>query len=206
MVIAWALLGLAHAQSTTPNEQEIQRLERDIERMEREQEALVQQIKRELQRKEDSPRKEELKAKLALIERSMRAPQDRYISPSSKLTPAMAAYYERMKRRLEDCGTRHFPNRDGAKVHGAASVAVTLDRGGRLVSTEVLRSSGELVVDRHIPKLVSASAPFGAIPAELDRAGRPPIRHLVVVSEFAFTRDEAPPPDSIPESERCRWK
>lgn len=201
LAVALAPIGtaLAHAETAAPN------VEQKIQRMEKDQEALLRKLQRDIQSMEDSPRKEELKARLNEIERRIRAPQDLYVSPNSKFTPLMAAYYERMKRRLEDCGTRHFPMRNAQKLHGRATAAITLDRRGRLVKTDIVDSSGERLIDRHIPKLVAASAPFGDLPAEIVVDRSRPYRNLIVVTQFAFTRDEKPLPDDLPEAERCRW-
>lgn len=197
--VAPALIGPAHAESGVPGpEQKILRLERD-------QEALLRKLKQDIQGMEDSPRKGEFKARIEEIERRIRAPQDLYISPSSRLTPQMTAYYARMSGRLEDCGTRHFPAHNGQKLHGKAVVGMTLDRHGRLIKTEVLDSSGERLIDVHIPKLVAASAPFGDVPDDvvLDQQG--PFRNLVVVTRFDFERDDKPLPDPLPEADRCKW-
>ena len=198
-VIVPAVIALARADNAVLSAQQ------KNHRLEREQEALVQKLKRDVQAMEDSPRKEEFITKIAEMERRIREPQDLYVSPTSKFTPSMATYYQSMRRRLEDCGTRHFPIRDGIKLHGTAFAAITLNRSGALIASEVLESSGDPLIDLQVAKIVVASAPFGAAPSDVIR-NRPGLyRHLVVLQRFTFLRNDKPLPEDIPESERCRW-
>jgi protein TonB len=199
-IFVLAMAAFAHAESTVPSP------EQNIQRMKRDQEALLRKLKPRIQKMEDSPRKEEFKARIEEIEQRLRAPQDLYVAPNSKLTSPMKIFYERMRRRIEDCGTRHFPVRDGQKLHGKAVVAITLSHDGQLLKTEVVNSSGERLIDGHIPKLVAASAPFGDIPANVMLDQRGSYKNLVVVVLFVFTRGDKPLPDDSPEAERCRWE
>jgi protein TonB len=194
---------LARAEGTAASSEE------QIQRMEKEQENLLREITEQLQDMEDSPRKRKIKAVAEEIKRRIRAQQaDRpqlFVTPNSKLTPAMRAYYERMSLRLMDCGTRHFPMRDGRKLHGKGIVQIRLDRHGQVIKTEIATSSNENLIDQQIPKIVAATAPFGDLPDQIlaDRADH--YNSVSIVTAFSFERDDQPIAD-LPKEERCKWK
>ncbi len=175
-----------------------------IAELEKAQRAMIQDLKRQLAEMPESVRKQRLRARIADIEGRANLPRDLYISPSAKMSAPMRTYYERMKMRIEDCGTRHFPSQDGRKLYGQGVVGITLANDGSVIQADVLQSSQDKALDEHMLKLVHASAPFGTPPARPMADGSPVYRRLVVITGFDFNRD-SDKPAPVPTQERCKW-
>lgn len=176
-----------------------------LEQLEREQAKLRKRITEQLDQMDDGPRREELKGLLAEIERRMINSRKLYLAPSARMTEEMKIYHARLIRRIEDCGTRNFPKENGKSIYGKGLMAVTLDRAGKAVETEILESSGSKALNSHMARIVRASSPFGPIPKQVRAEGEQPFELLVVLTRFDFTHDAGPTQD-LDEKERCRWK
>jgi protein TonB len=176
-----------------------------IEQLQESQMRLLAQVRREVaklpppdpQREQGSPedraeeeRRRQLLQLLAEIERRVNEdsakPRRRYISPATR-EEVYALYYDQLRRKIEDRGTRNFPEHQGRKLYGDLTMNVTVDALGRVVETEVVRSSGQPVLDRYAVAIVKAAAPFG----EFTTAMRRKADQLVITSRFRFTRDES---------------
>ena len=112
-------------------------------------------------------------------------PKKRYISPATR-EEVYALYYDHLRRKIEDRGTRNFPENQGKKLYGELTMNVTVDAEGRVVDTEVVRSSTSKVLDRRAVAIVNAAAPFGRFTAPMRRKAD----QLVITSRFRFTREE----------------
>ena len=98
-----------------------------------------------------------------------------------------AIYYDSLRRKIEERGTRNFPEYRGKKLYGELVMNMTVDAIGRVIETEIVRASGSRELDRRAVAIVQAAAPFGAFsPAMRAKADQ-----LVITSRFRFTRDEA---------------
>jgi protein TonB len=97
-----------------------------------------------------------------------------------------AMYYDQLRRRIEDRGTRDFPEHQGRKLYGELTMNVTIDARGRVVEAEVVRPSKSRLLDKRAVAIVQAAAPFGnfssAMKAQADQ--------IVVTSRFRFTRED----------------
>ena len=126
---------------------------------------------------------------LAEIERRINTessrPKKRYISPATREV-VYAAYYDQMRRAIEDKGTANFPTLAGQKLYGELTMVVTLDHHGRIVSTDIADSSDNPALDRRALAIVHSAAPFGAFSGAMRRQAD----QLVVVSRFRFTRED----------------
>ena len=111
-------------------------------------------------------------------------PKKRYVSPATR-EEAYAIYYDQMRRKIEDRGTRNFPESQGHKLYGELTMNITVDAQGRVVETEVVQPSNSRVLDRRAVAIVRAAAPFGAFSADMRRK----VDQLVITSRFKFTRD-----------------
>jgi periplasmic protein TonB len=171
----------------------------------RQQWQLLDEKKHQVGRMEPGPRRDELLRLLSEIESRMRSqPHVLYIPPASNLTPEMAAYYTRMMRRLEDCGTRNFPSRGGASVHGGGSISISIDSSGNLVKSEILKSSGIAQVDLHMINVARATSPFGPVPEKPIRSAIRPYTEIVMLTNFDFGHS-ADSSEPLPTSEQCKW-
>lgn len=112
-------------------------------------------------------------------------PKRRYVSPATR-EEVYAQYYDQLRRKVEERGTRNFPEHQGKKLYGDLTMNVTVDALGRVVETEIVRSSGTPVLDRYAVAIVRAAAPYG----EFTGAMRRQAEQLVITSRFRFTRDE----------------
>ena len=175
-----------------------------IEQMQETQQQLLAQIRRELallpmpdsQRDLGDPneqaqeeRRRQLVQLLAEIEKRINEenarPKKRYISPATR-EEVYAIYYDQLRRKIEARGTRSFPESQGRKLYGELTMNVTVDAQGRVVETEVVRSSGSTLLDRRAVAIVRAAAPFGAFSAAMRRNAD----QMVITSRFRFTREE----------------
>ena len=177
---------------------------KQIEKLQQAQTQLLTQIRRELalmpapdpQRDQGSPDERALEEKrrqliqlLAEIEKRINdenaRPKKRYISPATR-EEVYAIYYDQLRRKIEERGTRNFPEHLGRKLYGELTMNVTVDAQGRVIETEIVRPSGSTVLDKRAVAIVRAASPFGAFSAAMRRQAD----QLVVTSRFRFTRDD----------------
>ena len=112
-------------------------------------------------------------------------PQKRYISPATR-EEAYAAYYDRLRRKIERLGTAAFPVHAGEKLYGELTLALTVNSAGQLLTSEVLKSSGNAQLDRQAQSIAARAGPFERFtPGMLRQA-----EQIVVVSRFTFARDD----------------
>lgn len=141
------------------------------------------------QQRDTEERRRQLLKQLAEIERRINednaSPKKRYVSPATREV-VYAQYYDHLRRRIEERGTRDFPAQQGRKMYGELTMNITVDARGRLLDTEVLAGSGQASLDRQAVAIVRAAAPFGAFTTGMRRQAD----QIVVTSRFRFTRDE----------------
>ena len=140
--------------------------------------------------REQEERRRQLIELLAEIEKRINEenarPKKRYISPATR-EEVYALYYDQLRRKIEDRGTRNFPENQGKKLYGELTMNVTVDADGRVVETEVVRGSGSKVLDR---RAVAIVARRGAVrPLQRRRCARRPTSSSIT-SRFRFTREE----------------
>ena len=177
---------------------------RQIEKLQETQTLLLTQIRHELalmptptpQRDQGSAQDEAQEEKrrqliqlLAEIEKRIQdenvRPKKRYISPATR-EEVYALYYDQLRRKVEDRGTRNFPEYQSKKLYGELTMNVTVDRQGRVVETEIVRTSGNKLLDQRATAIVRAASPFG----DFSTAMRRKADQLVITSRFRFTRED----------------
>jgi len=140
------------------------------------------------ERAQEERRKQLLKL-LAEIEKRINdenaRPKKRYISPATR-EAEYAIYYDALRRRIEDRGTRDFPEQNGRKLYGELTMNITVDAEGRVVEADIVRPSTSRVLDRRALAIVRAASPFGRFSPEMRRQAD----QIVVTSRFRFTRDD----------------
>jgi protein TonB len=112
-------------------------------------------------------------------------PRKRFFSPTTR-EAVFAAYFSELRRAIERRGTLDFPQRDGEKIFGELTMAITVDAAGRVVTTALARSSGDAVLDRHAESVVRRAAPYGPFSAAI----RATADQLVFVARFRFVQTE----------------
>jgi protein TonB len=140
------------------------------------------------QHKAEVERRRQMVDQLAEIEKRVNQenarPKRRYISPATQEVP-YALYYDRYRRRIEEQGTRNFPEAQGRKLYGELVMNVTVDARGRVVETEILRPSANRLLDRRAVAIVKAAAPFGGFTKDMGA-----IDQVVFTARFRFTRED----------------
>jgi protein TonB len=140
------------------------------------------------QRAERERRRQMIK-QLAEIEKRINEenarPRKRYVSPATS-EAVYAVYYDAMRRKIEERGTRDFPEVQGRKLYGELTMNVTVDGAGRVVETEVVRPSQSRLLDQRAVAIVRSAAPFGAFTSAMRREAD----QIVVTSRFRFTRED----------------
>ncbi len=175
-----------------------------IEQLQQAQQQLLTKVRRELallpamdaRHDEGSPserakeeHRRQLVQLLAQIEKRVNEenarPKKRYISPATR-EATYAQYYDRLRRKIEERGTSHFPEQGGKKLYGELTMNVTIDAAGRVIDTEIVRPSNSPVLDRQAIAIVRTAGPFGPFSSRM----RAEVDELVITSRFRFTRED----------------
>ena len=183
---------------------DFEEMQRKMDAMQEQQTQLLTQLRKQLaSMPEPDPRKQsdsgeqmsqeekrrQLLKLLAEIEKRINEensrPKKRYISPATR-EEAYAVYYDALRRKVEDKGTENFPEKDGKKLYGELTMTLTINASGRLLSTEIVQSSGNRTLDRRAEAIARSAEPFGNFSPAMRRQAD----QIVVVSRFRFTRDE----------------
>ena len=139
--------------------------------------------------REQAERRRQLVQLLAEIEKRVNEesarPRKRYISPATREV-VYAQYYDTLRRRVEERGTRDFPVFNGQKLYGELTMNIHVDQRGRVIETDVVAGSGDANLDRRAIAIVRAAAPFGAFTAAMRKGAEV----LVITSRFRFTRED----------------
>ena len=177
---------------------------RRIDHLQAQQQMLLTQLRRELamlpapapqrdptdaREREQEERRRQMLRLLAEIEKRINEenarPKKRYISPAVR-EEVYAQYYDALRRRIEDRGTRDFPEHQGKKLYGELIMNITVDAAGHVVEADVVQSSRSALLDRRAVAIVQAAAPFG----DFSQAMRRNADQIVVTSRFRFTRED----------------
>jgi protein TonB len=177
---------------------------KQIEQLQETQQQLLAQVRRELadlpqpdpkrdrgnpQDSSQEERRRQLLQLLAEIEKRINEenarPKKRYISPATR-EEVYAIYYDQLRRKIEDRGTRNFPEYQGRKLYGELVMIITVDSAGRIVETEVVQASQSKLLDKRAVSIVQAAAPFGTFSAAMKKQAD----QLVIPTRFRFSREE----------------
>ncbi len=178
---------------------------KQIQQLQEQQQQILAQVRRELamlpppdpkrdagnpQASEQEEKRRQLLRQLAAIEKRINEentrPKKRYISPATQET-IYAMYYDALRRKIEDRGTREFPEHQGKKLYGSLVMNITVDAAGRVIEADVVQRSESRVLDRRAIAIVQSAAPFGPFTSAM----RQEADQIVVTSRFKFTREQA---------------
>ena len=108
-------------------------------------------------------------------------PRKRFFSPTTR-EAVFAAYFSDLRHAIEKQGTLDFPQREGEKIFGELTLAITVDAAGRVLATSVARTSGDALLDQHAQAIVRRAAPYGPFSAAI----RATADQRVFVARFRF--------------------
>ncbi|MFM7704781.1 MAG: energy transducer TonB [Rubrivivax sp.] len=192
--------------ATTESGDAAETTQRQVQQLQQEQQMLLAQVRRELamlplpaaparaglspQEREQEERRRQLVRLLAEIEKRIEQenarPRKRYVSPATR-EATYAVYYDALRRRIEERGTRDFPEAQGRKLYGELTMNITVDAEGRVVSAEVVRPSDSRVLDQRALAIVHGAGPYGTFTPQM----RQQADQIVVTSRFRFTRQDS---------------
>ena len=136
----------------------------------------------------EEDRRRQLIKLLAQIERRVNdqnaRPKKRYVSASTQ-GAVYAMYYDCMRQAIEAKGTQDFPTADGNKLYGELTMVITVNHDGKVLATEVVRSSGNRLLDRRAQSIATSATSCG----QFSPAMRREFDQFVMVSRFRFTRE-----------------
>ena len=148
-----------------------------------------QQLQHSAQGRAQEEKRRQLIRLLAEIEKRINEenarPRKRYISPATREV-VYALYYDQLRRKVEDKGTRNFPEAGGKKLYGELVMILTVNHDGRVLSTEIVQGSGNRLLDGRAEAIARAAGPFGPFSPEM----RAKTDQLAVVARFKFTREQ----------------
>jgi protein TonB len=96
-------------------------------------------------------------------------PKRRFIGANAE-EYRFARYVEDWRLKVERIGNLNYPQAARQmKLYGSLQLSVSIRKDGSLENVEVMRSSGQRVLDAAAIKIVEMSAPFSAFPADVKR-------------------------------------
>lgn len=99
-------------------------------------------------------------------EKYAKRPKKKFISSNTK-EYAYAAYMRGWVDRVERVGNLNYPNEARRRgMHGDVLMTVTLNRDGSVKGIEVVKSSGQALLDAAAQRIVRLAAPFPALPVD----------------------------------------
>lgn len=111
-----------------------------------------------------------------------------------------AMYYDSVRRKIEEFGTRNFPSADGKRLYGLVFISIPIYQDGSIYEKDggpvVEKSSGDERLDKAAVAIARNAGPFGSFPKNLRSPDREDV--WVLTAPFNFTKvndeqSEAPP-------------
>jgi protein TonB len=116
-------------------------------------------------------------------------PRKRYVTPSTR-EEVFAIYYDVMRRKIEDKGTRNFPQIGGRPLYGQLILQLTVGFDGNVTETIIEHSSGNPTLDKRAQAIAQSAGPFGVVPPKVQAWGaHAGYNRLSFLQTFTFARD-----------------
>ena len=80
-----------------------------------------------------------------------------------------AQYVEDWRQKIERIGNLNYPDAAKGRHYGSLTLSVIIKANGDLKQVEVIRSSGQTLLDDAARRIVRMSAPFAAFPESIRR-------------------------------------
>ena len=109
-------------------------------------------------------------------------PRKRYIGARVE-EYRFAQYVEDWRQKIERIGNLNYPDAAKGRLYGSLTLSVVIKANGDLKQVEVIRSSGQILLDDAARRIVRMSAPFAAFPESIRRD----IDELDITRTWTFT-------------------
>lgn len=94
-----------------------------------------------------------------------------------------AQYVEDWRQKIERIGNLNYPDAAKGRLYGSLTLSVVIKANGDLKQVEVIRSSGQVLLDDAARRIVRMAAPFAAFPEAIRRD----IDELDITRTWTFT-------------------
>jgi periplasmic protein TonB len=111
-------------------------------------------------------------------------PRKQFVAPSAQAS-RYAAYQDAWRTRIEDIGTRHYPDEARGRIYGSLRITVTVRSDGSLVDIVIDKPSEHAVLNQVARRIVQLASPFPPFPADLTRE----TDMLVITRSWNFVKD-----------------
>jgi len=118
------------------------------------------------------------------IREQQRQPRYHYVGPSAKASE-QAQYLDQWRQKVEQTGTRHYPQQDGKQLYGQLQMTVYIRRDGSLLRAQITQPSDQAALNLAARRIVELAAPFAPLPEQL----APGADVLVITRSWSFTHD-----------------
>lgn len=118
------------------------------------------------------------------IQEQQRQPRYHYAGPSARASDE-ALYLDQWRQRIEQTGTRHYPQQEGRQLYGELQMTVYIRRDGSLLRAEITRAAADPALNLAARRIVELAAPFAPLPPEVASGADV----LVIARSWDFTRD-----------------
>jgi len=179
--------------------------QRQIDAMQQEQQQLLIRVQAQLaampkpdprraaqdpQARAQEEKREQLSKMLAAIERRVQEensrPRKRWLSPAT-LGKTYALYYDNMRHKIEERGTRDFPqDANGNKLYGELMMSLLINHDGRVLDAHVTQHSNNPMLDRFAEAIAESAGPFGEFTPEM----RQDTDQFDITALFRFTHEQ----------------
>lgn len=139
--------------------------------------SLFDQVKEQAQNTPPEPQKSILERSLEIaeleasldnqIQNYARRPRITRLTAASTMKAIDARYVEAVVAKIEQTGKLHFPQEGKKPLYGQPSVSIEIYADGSIRNIEILRSSGNFVLDNKTKDIIRRAAPFGPFPKEV---------------------------------------
>lgn len=102
------------------------------------------------------------------LEEYAKRPRKKFIGARAK-EYRFAQYVEDWRQKIERVGTLNYPDAARGRLYGSLLLFVSIRADGSVERAEVVRSSGEKVLDEAALRIVQLAAPFAAFPDDIRR-------------------------------------
>lgn len=93
-------------------------------------------------------------------------PRRQYVAPSSIATRE-ATYLDEWRSRIEQTGTRHYPQGVGKKLQGKVQVSVTVRADGSVANVEIDQPSPEPLLNQAVRRIIQMASPFASFSPDM---------------------------------------